>query len=109
MVLPQGETELDSRSWLEVERGEMTSLWHPWPDGPMPLIGWLLDLKLNNGLWKTTQQRKHAFTCRSADMQMLKCRDAAHLGTQTYTVTLIALEQTKSTSMHRMVRPAKGG
>ena len=27
-------TELDSRSWLETERGGRTSLQHPWPDGP---------------------------------------------------------------------------
>ena len=35
IALPQGETELDSRSWLETEKGERTSLQHPWPDGPL--------------------------------------------------------------------------
>ena len=34
MALPHGETELDSRSWLETEKGGKTSLQHPWPDGP---------------------------------------------------------------------------
>ena len=34
MALPQDETELDSRSWLETEKGGRTSLQHPWPDGP---------------------------------------------------------------------------
>ena len=31
MALPQNEIELDSRSWLETERGGRTSLQHPWP------------------------------------------------------------------------------
>ena len=35
MALPQDETELDSRSWLETEKGGRTSLQHPWPDGPL--------------------------------------------------------------------------
>ena len=41
MALAQDETELDSRSWLETERGGRASLLHPWPDGP---LGWLPDL-----------------------------------------------------------------
>ena len=30
----QDEIELDSKSWLEREKGGRTSLQHPWPDGP---------------------------------------------------------------------------
>ena len=43
MALPQDETELDSRSWLETEKSgrSWTSLQHPWPEGP---LGWLPDL-----------------------------------------------------------------
>ena len=33
MALPQDETELDSRSWLETQRCGRISLQHPWPNG----------------------------------------------------------------------------
>ena len=48
--MPQDETELDWRSWLETERGRRTSLQHPWPDGP---LGWLPDLTWNLSICRT--------------------------------------------------------